>query len=146
VERIAMTSPLDQVATIGAWLAATDIEKLDLTGPDGHLRLRRGGKPPAVPARDGPEEAVAGPRGGSMGDAVASPGFGLFLHAHPLRDAPLVRPGDRVMAGQVLGLLKIGALLLPVRTPREGVVEAVLAAEGSLVGFGDPLVALSVPA
>jgi acetyl-CoA carboxylase biotin carboxyl carrier protein len=137
-----MTSPLDQVAIIGAWLAATDIGELELSGPDGHLRLRRGG-PSAVPGRGGPEEAVAPPHDGSGEDAVASPGFGLFLHAHPLRDAPLVRPGDRVMAGQVLALLKIGALLLPVRAPREGVVTTVLATEGSLVGFGDPLVALS---
>jgi acetyl-CoA carboxylase biotin carboxyl carrier protein len=50
------------------------------------------------------------------------------------------------MAGQVLGLLKIGALLLPVPAPRAGVVKTVLATEGSLVGFGDPLVALSAPA
>jgi acetyl-CoA carboxylase biotin carboxyl carrier protein len=34
-------------------------------------------------------------------------------------------------------------LLLPVPAPREGVVTAVLAPDGSLVGFGDPLVALS---
>jgi acetyl-CoA carboxylase biotin carboxyl carrier protein len=146
VERIAMTSPLDQVAAIGAWLAATDVEELELTGPDGHLRLRRGGKPPAAPARDGSDEAVERLRDGSGEDVVASPGFGLFLHAHPLRDTPLVRLGDRVTAGQALGLLKIGALLLPIRAPRRAVVEAVLATEGSLVGFGDPLVALSAPA
>jgi biotin carboxyl carrier protein len=32
---------------------------------------------------------------------------------------------------------------LPVRAPHEGVVKAVIAPDGSLVGFGEPLIELS---
>ena len=129
-----MTNPLDHVAEIAAWLAATDIDCLELTGPAGHLRLRRGGEPEvtAVGTGDGPlaeDETVAMP----------SPGFGIFLHAHPLHETPLVRAGDSVAAGQVLGFLKIGPLLVPVPAPHEGVVSAIVAQDGALVGFGDPL-------
>jgi acetyl-CoA carboxylase biotin carboxyl carrier protein len=129
-----MTSPLDHIAEVIAWFAATDIDHLELTGRDGHLRLRRSGEPAAPP------EAPIAEAGE---DAVASSGCGLFLHAHPLHETPLVRRGDRVVAGQVLGLLKVGALLLPVRAPHEGVVKAVIAPDGSLVGFGEPLIELS---
>jgi acetyl-CoA carboxylase biotin carboxyl carrier protein len=60
-----------------------------------------------------------------------------------LHETALVRPGDPVAGAQVVGLLKLGALLVPVRAPRKAVVDALLAADGSLVGFGDPLLALS---
>lgn len=128
-----MTDPLDHVADIAAWLAATDIDCLELTGPAGHLRLRRGGEPEVTADRtDEPlaeDESVAMP----------SPGFGIFLHAHPLHETPLVRAGDGVAAGQVLGFLKIGALLIPVPAPHDGVVSDIVAQDGTLVGFGDPL-------
>jgi acetyl-CoA carboxylase biotin carboxyl carrier protein len=67
---------------------------------------------------------------------------GRFLHAHPLQDAPLALPGKRVRAGQALGLLQVGMLLIPVTAPRDGVVAAIVAADGALVGFGDRLVDL----
>ena len=129
-----MTSPLDHIAEVVAWLAATDIDALELSGPDGHLRLRRGGEPAGEPEAAQVE---------ASDDAVTSSGFGLFLHAHPLHETPFVRRGDRVFAGQVLGLLRIGALLLPVRAPHGGVVKAFAAPDGLLVGFGDPLIALA---
>ena len=45
-------------------------------------------------------------------------------------------------AGQAVGLLQIGPLLLPVTAPLAGVVAAVLAAEGHAVGYGTALVEL----
>jgi acetyl-CoA carboxylase biotin carboxyl carrier protein len=137
-----MASPLDHVAEIAAWLAATDIDQLELTGPDGHLSLNRGN---AAAPFSGPASHDDGEAGGAAGSAniVVSPSFGIFLHSHPLHETALVRPGDPVAGAQVVGLLKLGALLVPVRAPRKAVVDALLAADGSLVGFGDPLLALS---
>jgi len=129
-----MTSPLDHIAEVVAWLAATDIDALELSGPGGRIRLHRGGEPIA-----GPDAAHAE----ASGAVVTSSGFGLFLLAHPLHETPFVRRGDRVFAGQVLGLLKVGALLLPVRAPHGGVVKAFVAPDGLPVGFGDPLIALA---
>lgn len=146
-----MTSPLDRVADIAAWLAATDIECLELVGPGGSLRLRRGGPDEASglgapgAATEARTENPETRHAGRDREVVPSPGVGVFLHAHPLRDDPLVRPGDRVAAGQALGLLRIGCLLVPVVAPRSGIVQAVPAADGALVGFGDPLVELSHP-
>jgi acetyl-CoA carboxylase biotin carboxyl carrier protein len=66
----------------------------------------------------------------------------VFLHNHPLAAAPLVRTGERVDAGQTIGLLKIGPLLLPVAAPQAGIVGGVHAADGLAVGYGTPLVDL----
>lgn len=134
-----MKSPA-QVQELAAWLAATDIGLLELRTPEGVLRLGRDsqrgseivqldaqdeGTPPAPPA------CVA-----------AAPSVGVFLHAHPLHAAPLVRPGQRVSAGQPVGLMKIGPLLLPVQAPQSGVLIAFLVPEGEAVGWGTPLVEL----
>jgi acetyl-CoA carboxylase biotin carboxyl carrier protein len=138
-----MSSPLERIAEIAAWLAATDIDLLEVTGPDGSLRLQRGRDGAAVVAETGTAPPVAAlVPSAERPDAAQAPIAGRFLHAHPLHDAPLASPGKRVKAGQPIGLVQVGALLLPVSAPRHGVVASMLAADGSLVGYGDRLIEL----
>jgi acetyl-CoA carboxylase biotin carboxyl carrier protein len=128
----------DDIRQLSAWLSATDIELLELHGPDHHVCLRREGAQVVVVAA----EAHA-PEQSAPPFAVVAPGVGLFLHQHPLGREPLVRAGERVRAGQVLALLKIGALLVPVNAPRDGVLQRTLVADGATVGFGTPVLEMS---
>lgn len=129
-----------------AWLAGTDIGLLELCTPQGHVRLRRDDAAPEnyvceeLPGHAGapaPADAAA-----SSPTQVVAPSVGVFLHHHPLRGTPLAPPGTGVLAGQTVGLLQIGALLLPVAAPQAGVVASMLKAHGSLVGYGTALVEL----
>jgi len=126
----------DLETSLSSWLSATDIGWLELRGPGVHLCLRNdGGRVQSVPpgaAHPVAHEAVA----------VRAPSVGRFLHAHPLHDAPLAAPGQPVARGQAIGLLQIGALLLPVQAPCDGTVATHLAADGSTVGYGAALVEL----
>jgi acetyl-CoA carboxylase biotin carboxyl carrier protein len=81
---------------------------------------------PAAPARP-------------QGLTVRAPSVGLFLATHPLHATPLALPGARVRAGEPIGLMQIGALLLPVDAPQDAIVRAVLATPGTPVGYGTPL-------
>lgn len=126
---------IEDVRQVSAWLEATDIDMLELQGPHERLRLRRNGKRIEVASDDVLE--VAEPL-----NLVTAESVGVFLHGHPQRAEPLASPGVRVRAGQVLGLLQIGALLLPVISPRDGTVEAVLVAPDTAVGYGTPLIAV----
>lgn len=138
-----MMAELQQLA---AWLAGTDIGLLELSTPQGQVRLRRDG---AAPENYVLEE-LRGHAGApvSAAAAAASPAHvvalsvGIFLHYHPLRGTPLAPPGAEVQAGQTVGLLQIGVLLLPVAAPRAGVVAVLREAHGSLVGYGTALVEL----
>jgi acetyl-CoA carboxylase biotin carboxyl carrier protein len=114
------------VATLSRWLDATDIDLLELSGPDGALTLGRGGVARMAVAEAGPTEVLA-----------TSPG--LFLDRHPLAARAAVEVGEEVEAGELLGCLRVGTLLLPVRAPASGLVVAVLATPGALVGYGTPL-------
>ncbi len=130
---------------LAGWLAETDIDLLTLDAPTGRLRLRRGRtgadtvaepKPPAAAAQG----STPGPADGAV--IVTAPSVGVFLDAHPLRPAPFVRAGAPVVQDQFVGLLRIGALLLPVRAPCAGTVGAPFIAAGTAVGYGTPLLGI----
>jgi acetyl-CoA carboxylase biotin carboxyl carrier protein len=128
------------VQQLSSWLAATDIDWLELRGPGVRVRLRREGTHvEALPADAAPAQAAAR----TEAVTVRAPSVGIFLHAHPLHEQPLAAPGLAVHAGQVLGLLRVGALLLPVTAPHRGVVTGHAAADGVAVGYGAPLVHLA---
>ena len=134
-------SPED-IAQLSSWLAATDLTRLELTAPDGRgVRLERlagGDRAIAMARHESGTDAPAIPSG-----TVTAPSPGTFLHHHPLRTSPLVRPGQTVVAGQIVGLLRIGPLLQPVRAPFAGRVEGFWRAHGTAVHYGTALVAIS---
>lgn len=128
---------LERVAQLSAWLANTDIGLLELRTPHGTLRLgRQGGDMVELPMEEEEEEGEAEPV------TVKASSVGLFLHTHPVATEPLARIGQRVDAGQLIGLLNIGPLLLPVSAPQAGIVDALHAESGIAVGYGAPLIDL----
>ena len=136
---------LERLRELAAWLAPTDIGLLELRGPQMTLRLRRDGGPLGevvqVDARDdAPATSTETPQADAS--VVTATSVGVFLHRHPLREAPLARPGANVRAGQTLGLLQIGELLLPVTAPHDSTVVGTLAVHGAAVGYGTPLLHL----
>jgi acetyl-CoA carboxylase biotin carboxyl carrier protein len=133
----------DQIRQIAAWLAATDIGLLELRGPGQALLMRHDGDAVDIVETDGtaPSEAATTPADVNVLTVVA-PSVGVFRHRHPMREDSLVELDARVTAGQALGLLQIGPLLIPVRAPADATVHGLLVADGSVVGYGTPLVAL----
>ena len=127
----------DSVQQLSAWLADTDIALLELSGPGVSLRLHQGEDPGTIEA--GPGVAPPATPGRPQGLTVCAPSVGVFLAAHPLQATPLAPPGARVRAGEPIGLMQIGALLLPVHAPQDAIVRSVRAAPGTPVGYGTPL-------
>lgn len=124
-----------QASQLAAWLANTDIGLFELRTPQGTLRLGRQGDD-IVELQAGVTEAE------TELVSVRAPSVGVFLHSHPQAAAPLLRTGQRVEAGQTVGLLKIGLLLLPVTAPLAGIVDGIHVANDVAVGYGSPLVDL----
>jgi acetyl-CoA carboxylase biotin carboxyl carrier protein len=131
----ASTVPAAQICD---WLAGTGIELFELRGPGTLLRLQRS----STGYEQAPEQEAATPEPVAAADIVRSGSVGVLRHAHPLRTGPLVQAGEAVIAGQALAVLQIGAVLLAVPAPRDGVVARVLAADGAIVGYGEALVEL----
>lgn len=70
---------------------------------------------------------------------INSPGLGAFMPGHPLADQPYVQPGSAVDAGDIVGLLAIGPVLLPVKAPCSGLIRSVIRRQGEVVGYDDQL-------
>jgi acetyl-CoA carboxylase biotin carboxyl carrier protein len=133
--------PFDDLSDLSVWMAEAGIDELELIGPSFRLRLDSGG----VHAHDD----LAGDQQGDTtsgqvlsSDVIAATTVGIFLHRHPLHEAALAPERTSVRAGQALGLLRIGPLLVPVIAPRDGIVGATLVAHETAVGFGTGLVEL----
>ena len=119
------------------WLSATDIDRLELRGPGESVCLQRVGGRVEVAQGEPAPEPVAVPSVAATASSV-----GVFLHRHPLHHAALAAVGAAVRCGQVVGLLQVGALLLPVMSPSDGVVAGLLVEHGATVGYGSRLVEL----
>lgn len=129
----------DQLRDLTAWMDKARIDELELVGPS--FRLRLGGS--GLQTRDDPAGALdrhAAPESKPSRQIVAASTVGLFLHRHPLHATMLAPEGAQVQAGQALGLLRIGPLLVPVIAPGDGIVGAMLVAHQTVVGFGTGLV------
>lgn len=63
---------------------------------------------------------------------------GIFLTRHPAEREAQAWP-RHVVAGEIVGWLKVGPLLEPVRTTEDGVLSRPRLDEGTLASFGDRL-------
>ena len=113
-------------------MSRSGINRIEIEGPGERLALKVS---PAVTLPSGLGE----PSHSMTFSTVASPSMGIFHRVHPDGLFPPCREGSGVGAGQIIAFLQVDQLLLPVQAPGPGRVAAVLVAEGSLVGYGDPL-------
>ena len=125
-----------RVRQLSDWLCDTDIARLELRGPGESICLRREGGRIVVAQDDPALDAEA------TTVAATAASVGVFLHRHPLRDTAIAETGTTVRSGQIVGLLQIGALLLPVTAPCDGVVAAMLLEHRATSGYGTRLVEL----
>lgn len=125
-----MTLTSDDISTLIATFVESSLDELHLVGRGADLHLRRSGIGVAASAAPLPGHAT-----------ITAPGVGTFLSCHPLRTEPLVMPGCRVRAGDVVALLRAGVVLRQVVAPAEGIIGATIAEECVAVGFGAALFA-----
>ncbi|WP_321941461.1 hypothetical protein [Paraburkholderia tropica] len=75
---------------------------------------------------------------------VTAPVPGIFvLPDHAVTDASDGGTGRYVKAGDIIGLLRAGVLLLPVHAPVDATIHALATVPGTLVGYGAPLFVLA---
>jgi acetyl-CoA carboxylase biotin carboxyl carrier protein len=126
-----MQAVADEIAFLGACLQGTDIELLELATQQAVVLLRRD--------RAG-EAYTQAPPASTAPFEITAPSVGVFLRAHPLQTAPLAQAGQLLSPGDPVGVLQIGALLVHVTAPKDGIVLEILAEDGAAVGYGTALV------
>lgn len=143
---------IGELRQITSWLAAVDIEFIEISKPGATVRLtmEQAFSPvgaeapaqavsPAIPA----EYASAVETAQTRTVNITATSAGIFLSTHPVRSTPVISAGDRVKPGDVVGLLQIAQLCVPVVAPADGVVMHLCVEHGTTVGYGTPLLEFS---
>ena len=91
---------------------------------------------PVAAAQPAAAPAAAAPAAGATIDA---PLVGTFYVASAPGEAPFVQPCDTVHKGQTIGLIEAMKMINEIPAPCDCVIESLVAQDGALVGFGDPL-------
>ena len=123
------------------------LAELEVTSGDESVRIALA-RPSAMPSgavtvTQTPALSPAAPRPSAKITWVPAPMAGTFYQA-PNPDAePFVRVGDTVQAGEVLCIIESMKMMHEIKTPVEGVVVAILGADGEPISTGDRLFELS---
>ena len=146
------------IAEIARLLDESKFSSLTLETGGMKLRIRRDGGGWSAPAEEAMEAVARSPAadepppalGQEAGAArageidVPAPLLGNFYAAPRPGDPPFVEPGDAVSEDTTIGIIEVMKLMNPIRAGVAGTVVAVLAADGSAVEKGEPLVRVKV--
>ncbi|MDO4173527.1 MAG: biotin/lipoyl-containing protein [Eubacteriales bacterium] len=73
------------------------------------------------------------------GTVVKAPLVGTFYAASAPEEPPLVQPGDRVKKGEQLCIIEAMKVMNSIESPCDGTVSRVMAVNGDLVEYNQPL-------
>ena len=120
------------IRQLTAWMSAGGIDLLELTTPETSVSLQR----------DAASHASHAPLKGAPYYEVTTPSPGIYLDRHPFSAKPLVTPGASIEAGQLVGFLQIGSLLLPLRSAQAGRIVSLPQTPGDMLGYGSVVMSL----
>jgi acetyl-CoA carboxylase biotin carboxyl carrier protein len=129
----------DEIKTLIAAFAASDLAEMELTRGDWTLRLVRSAGGPVGRPEPAPRPAAAPAPVAAVETDVRAPLSGV-VHLRPSPGAPdFVAVGRRVEAGDVVAVIEAMKVFNEIRAERAGTVEALLVASGEEVDAGQLL-------
>ncbi|WP_246754602.1 MULTISPECIES: hypothetical protein [Rhizobium] len=122
---------------IASWLETAGASAIEIETEDGrHLRIVMD-EEAALHADKGPRDMV--PAMPARVTIAKAPFAGHFLDAHPARDTPAAAQDTAAAAGDIVGFVKVGPLLMAVRAAEAGMLNECSVEAGNLVGYGDTI-------
>ncbi|MBQ9989672.1 MAG: acetyl-CoA carboxylase biotin carboxyl carrier protein [Lachnospiraceae bacterium] len=125
---------------------ASSLNRLKLEMGDTKLTLEKGltpvttvvsgGLPVAAPVTT---TEVTTERKEERGEEIKAPFVGTFYSAPSPDKEPFVTPGQQVKKGDVVGIIEAMKLMNEIVAPMDGVIEAILVEDGSMVEYNQAL-------
>jgi acetyl-CoA carboxylase biotin carboxyl carrier protein len=139
---------LKVVKAIYKFIKETDIVEIEVEGPDGKVRLKRGSAPvDAADTETEPPPASRKTASKVVPDNIrimTSPMVGTFFSASSPDRSPFVEVGSIVKKGQPLCIIEAMKLMNEVESEYGGKVVSVLVENGQPVEYGEPLFNIEV--
>ena len=135
---------IEEIKELMALLENSSLSALEVQQDDVKVRLEKPAvtvaAPVAVPA---PAPApVAAPAPADAGKAINAPIVGVFYAAPSPDSEPYVSVGKRVKKGDVVCIIEAMKCMNEIQAEEDGEITAVLANNGELVEYGQPLFAI----
>lgn len=74
------------------------------------------------------------------GKVETAPMVGVFYSAPSPNDPPFVKVGQKVEAGDVLGIIEAMKIMNPLEATQSGIIEEILVSNAEVVEFGQPVI------
>ncbi len=139
---------LKVVKAIYKFIKETDIVEIEVEGPEGKVKLKRGSasaalaesesEPPSAPKRAAPKAAPDNIK------IMTSPMVGTFFSASSPDVSPFVEVGSTIKKGQPMCIIEAMKLMNEVESEYGGKVVSVLVENGQPVEYGEPLFNIEV--
>ena len=122
-----------------------DLVNLEYGHDDNYVNLTRNvavqtiAEPVATTAAPAAPAAAATPKAPS-GKVETSPMVGVFYSAPSPNDPPFVKVGQKVQAGDQLGIIEAMKIMNPLEATQSGIIEEILVNNADVVQFGQPVI------
>ncbi|MGF1277120.1 biotin/lipoyl-containing protein [Acetobacter pasteurianus] len=130
---------------ISQWLHAAGLNSLELSNAQGkHFRIcvETAETPTGGSEQHNALELSSRNIQAETGVTVTAPYFGHLLLHNPATKETLAPIGSSVCTGAIVAILEIADITIPVTASSNGIVADVLAKEGELIGYGQPILTL----
>ncbi|OOS26502.1 MULTISPECIES: acetyl-CoA carboxylase biotin carboxyl carrier protein [Moraxella] len=119
-----------------------DLLTLEYGHDDKYISLTRntGVQTVAAPQVAAPAAAAAPVAKTPSGKLETSPMVGVFYSAPSPNDPPFVKVGQKVEAGDTLGIIEAMKIMNPLEATQSGIIEEILVSNAEVVEFGQPVI------
>ncbi|MDN6275740.1 acetyl-CoA carboxylase biotin carboxyl carrier protein [Psychrobacter sp.] len=136
---------IEKIRTLIALMEESELVNLEISSDDEHVSLTRHYDAPvptmmAAPAAGSAPAAPEAKPAGKSGSVETSPMVGVFYSAPSPNDPPFVKVGQKVQAGDTLGIIEAMKIMNPLEATQSGVIEEILVDNSEVVQFGQPVV------
>ncbi|KAF0568836.1 Biotin carboxyl carrier protein of acetyl-CoA carboxylase [Psychrobacter nivimaris] len=134
---------IEKIRTLIALMEESELVNLEISSDDEHISLTRHYDAPvptmmAAPAASA--AAVEGKPAEKAGSVESSPMVGVFYSAPSPNDPPFVKVGQKVQAGDTLGIIEAMKIMNPLEATQSGIVDEILVDNSEVVQFGQPVI------
>lgn len=119
-----------------------DLLTLEYGQDDTYISLTRntGVQTVAAPQVAAPAAAATPVAKTPSGKLETSPMVGVFYSAPSPNDPPFVKVGQKVEAGDTLGIIEAMKIMNPLEATQSGIIEEILVSNAEVVEFGQPII------
>ena len=136
---------IEKIRTLIALMEESELVNLEISSDDEHISLTRHYDAPvptmvAAPTSGAAPMAADTKPAAKAGSVETSPMVGVFYSAPSPNDPPFVKVGQKVQAGDTLGIIEAMKIMNPLEATQSGVIDEILVDNSEVVQFGQPVI------